>query len=247
MRCVLLAAGIGKRLRPLSRTIPKCLIPVGKKPLLEWTIGNLHAAGLREIALVTGYKARRLRQFVDRRFPRHRITFLHNPRYERTNNAYSLSLCKDFVNGDEFLLLDSDIVFGRDLLRFLLSLKRKPNRLAIRVQGPHDLEEIRVQINRWDHILAINKEVPLRETYGESVGIGIFSPPAAERLFEILQERIKKGPGRREFYEVSFQKLIDEEYRIWAVDTSRFPSAEIDTPADLRHAEETILPLLRHE
>lgn len=247
MKCVLLAAGIGKRLRPVSRALPKCLLPVGGKPLLERTLSNLRTSGVRDIILVTGYKARQIRTFVHDRFPRHRITFVHNDRFETTNNAYSLSLCKELVGGEEFILLDSDILFGKGLLPFLLTRKRKPNRLAVRVRGSHDLEEIRVKINRWDHIVAIGKKVPLGETYGESIGIGVFSSGASERLFQILQERVKAGPGRREFYEASFQLLVDERHRIWAVDTSRHPSAEIDTPDDLGYAEEIILPLLKHE
>ncbi|MBI2618930.1 MAG: phosphocholine cytidylyltransferase family protein [Ignavibacteriales bacterium] len=247
MKCVLLAAGIGKRMRPVSRTTPKCLLPLGKKPLLERIIASLHTAGIADIALVTGYRAAAVRAFVNKRFRRHQIAFLHNKRFETTNNAYSLSLCNQFIGRSPFMLLDSDILFDGRIIAYLMNCERKPNRLAVRVRGPHNEEEIRVKINRWDHITAINKHVGLRDTYGESIGIALFSAPAAQRLFEILNERIKAGSGRREFYEAAFQQLIDEGNRLWAIDISQFPSAEIDTPEDFKHAEEVILPLLNDD
>lgn len=246
MKCVLLAAGTSTRLRPLTTKTPKCLLPVGGIPLLERTFANLKAAGIRDICCVTGFRGRAVRTFVRRTFGSIHVTFIDNPRFLTTNNAVSLSLAQSFVGNDPFLLLDSDIVFGNALLKHLLTQKRRPNRVAVRVRGPHDEEEIRVSINRWDHIRRIGKTVALNETYGESVGIEVFAPPSSVRLFEVLQRRVRTSAGRKEFYEASFQSLIDEGHRIWAVDISDFPCAEIDTAEDLAFAEEVIVPRIDH-
>lgn len=242
MKCVLLAAGTSTRLRPLTTKTPKCLLPVGGIPLLERTLANLKAVGIRDICCVTGFRARAVRTFVRRTFSSFPVTFIDNPRFLTTNNAVSLSLTQPFVGNDPFLLLDSDIIFGKKLLKHLLTQKRRPNRIAVRVRGLHDEEEIRVSINRWDHIRRIGKTVAMNETYGESVGIEVFAPPASARLFEILQRRIRTAAGRKEFYEASFQSLIDEGHRIWAVDISDFPCTEIDTAEDLAFAEDVIVP-----
>jgi len=246
MKCVLLAAGIGKRLRPMTARTPKCLLKIGGMPILAMTIENLLSNDVTDVAIVTGFMAPKVRLLVRKTFPRLSVTFIHNAKYASTNNAYSLLLARPFVETRAMLLLDSDILFSASLLRSLLEAKRKPNRIAVRVQGPHDGEEIRVRINRWDHIREIGKHVPHEATYGESIGIEMFSAVAAAQLFDILTQRMKSSRGRNELYEASFQQFIDQGNRLWAVDIGNEPAAEIDTPEDLAHAERTILPLLRH-
>lgn len=241
MKCVIVAAGMGTRLRPLTRNLPKCLLPLGGKTLIERTIGAVLANGIREIVIVTGYQEQKVRQAVTRAFPRLSISFISNRKFRATNNAVSLFLAGPFVRNSSFLLLDSDILFSAPLLDSLLTVQRKPNRIAVRVSGDHDAEEIRVKINRWDHILAIGKDIPMNETYGESVGIEIFSAEASGQLFTILERRVRSAVGRKEFYEAAFQEMIDGGTRLWAIDVSAFPVVEIDTPDDLETAQRMVL------
>jgi choline kinase len=244
MKAVILAAGRATRMRPLSDDLPKCLLPVGGKPILQRVIENVVAAGIYQIGLVIGYKAAAIRSFVKERFPFHRIRFIANPKYESTNNAFSLLMAHEFVLNkansaavpQDLLLLDADILFSPDLLPFLLH-QQSSNKIGVRVEGTHDEEEVRVKANHGGNILSIGKKVPLDETLGESIGIEVFSSSTARRLFEILEQRVRTGVGRTEFYEASFQALIDEGIELNAVDVSRFPSIEVDTPEDLRVAE----------
>lgn len=246
MKCVILAAGVGKRLRPLTSVTPKCLLNIGGVPLLSLTIKNLLSNGITDIAIVTGFMSQKVRRFVKKNFPKAPFTFIDNKRYASTNNAFSLSLARQFVQSRPMLLLDGDILFSKQLLAAFINASRKPNRVAVRVQGPHDKEEIGVRINRWDHILEIGKHIPLDSTYGESIGIEVFSAAAVDRLFGILEQRMKTARGRSEFYEASFQQFIDRGNRLWAVDIGNEPATEIDTAEDLSHAQRVILPLLRH-
>jgi choline kinase len=244
MKAVILAAGNATRMRPLCNDLPKCLLPVGGKPILQRIIENIVAAGIYEIGLVIGYKAGDIRSFVKEHFPFHRIRFVVNPKYESTNNAFSLLMAHEFVLNkknpaaapQDLLLLDADILFSPALLSFLLN-QQSSSKIAVRVEGTHDEEEVRVKANRRGKILSIGKAIPLDETLGESIGIEAFSSAAARRLFEILEQRVRSGIGRTEFYEASFQALIDEGIDLTAIDVSRFPSVEIDTPEDLRAAE----------
>jgi choline kinase len=139
----------------------------------------------------------------------------------------------------ELLMLDADIVFPSDLLPYL-NAQPSPNKIAVRVQGDHDEEEVRVKIDRARNVLAIGKATPLAETYGESIGIEIFSSSSARRLFEILEKRVRSGEGRTEYYETTFQQMIDEGERLSAIDVSHFATVEIDTPEDLLAAEEIV-------
>ncbi len=246
MKCVILAAGISKRLRPITEATPKCLIKIGEKSLLQRIVEHAAAAGCTEFCIVTGFKAIKVRNFLKKVFPKRAFVQIQNERFSTTNNLYSLSLTRHFVGGSPFLLMDSDILFAAGLLPYFNTFSRYYNRLAVRVKGLHNEEEIRVKINRWSQILRIGKDVPLRETYGESIGIGLFSSSAASKLFRIIDERINAGPGRREFYEAAFQQLIDLGTRLWAIDISDFPSAEIDTHEDLAHARTSVLPAIEH-
>jgi choline kinase len=244
VKCIILAAGTATRMRPLTDNLPKCLLPVGGKPLLQRSIEQVAAAGIEHIGLVIGFQAEAIRRFVKRQFPSLRIRFMVNPRYESTNNAFSLLMAREFFNPEskggkspeELLLMDADIVFSPQLLPFLLR-EGSPNRIAVRVAGPHDEEEIRVKIDALGNVVTIGKTTPLPETYGESIGIEFFSFPAAQRLFATVERRVRSGEGRNEFYEASFQEMIDRGVQCKAVDVSRFPAVEVDTPEDLRAAE----------
>jgi choline kinase len=251
VKCIILAAGASTRIRPLADAKPKCLLPVGGKPILQRIIENIVNAGCDSIGIVLGYRAKDVRAFVKVHFPFHRVRFLMNPKFESTNNAFSLLMAREFYLGErrrgapehELLLLDSDIVFSPGLLPYFLGQK-SPNRVAVRVKGGHDDEEIRVKIDREREIVMIGKTTPLSETYGESIGIELFSPPAASLLFETLEARVHTGSGRTEFYEASFQELIDRGVKVAAVDISDFAAVEIDTPEDLDYAERVVVPLL---
>ncbi len=244
MKAVILAAGTATRMRPLSDTLPKCLLPVDGKPILQRAIENVVSAGVFQIGLVIGYKAEAIRSFVKEHFPFHRIRFIVNPKYASTNNAFSLLMAHEFVLNkahpaavpQDMVLLDADILFAPNLLPFLLN-QQPSDKIAVRVEGVHDEEEVRVKANDRRRILSIGKTVLLGETLGESIGIEVFSSITAQRLFGILEQRVRTGSGRSEFYEASFQALIDEGVDFKAIDVSRFPSVEIDTPDDLRAAE----------
>jgi choline kinase len=243
VKCIILAAGTSSRLRPATDTIPKCLLNVGGQTILQRMIENVLAAGISQIGIVIGYRGEQIREFAIRQFPNVQFRFILNPEYSTTNNAYSLLLAKGFVlaeTGDGvkagFLLLDSDIVFSHRLLPFL-RLSHVHDTIAVRVRGDHDDEEVRVCINGEKHITEIGKGLSVARAFGESVGIEIFSHQTALELFHVLDERVRNGSGREEYYEAAFQEMIDKGVRFDAIDVSKFPTMEIDTGKDLEQAQ----------
>ena len=116
---VILAAGMAKRLRPLTDTKPKCLLKVGERTLLERTVAAMAAAGISEFVVVTGYRAEMIKDFLENLgsldnleslgfLAKPHFTFLHNADYEHNNNIYSLWMAGQIVRGKEFLLMDRD-------------------------------------------------------------------------------------------------------------------------------------------
>ena len=153
MKAVILAAGVASRLRPLTNHTPKCLLKVCSKNLLELTIENLLDNKISEIIIVTGYLENKIRDFIDLRFPELNITIIYNEFYNSTNNIYSLWLAKNALNGEDMLLMDSDIVFNSQIIKKLCSSGKK-NCLALK---RHDLsdEEIKVKIDKKGRVIEI--------------------------------------------------------------------------------------------
>lgn len=249
MKCVIVAAGSSTRLRPLTDDLPKCLLPIRGKTILARTIEGLLAAGITKIAIVVGFQAGKIRTFLRDQFPNAKIRFILNPNFAVTNNAYSLLLAREFFldsksstkSNDHLLILDSDIVFHPGLLRSIGD-QGEENRIAVRVKGSHDMEEVRVSTDDSGIINRIGKGLSLERSLGESVGIERFNHESAQSMFEILQRRVEHGAGRKEYYEMSFQAMIDLGVKIKAVDVSDFPVIEIDTLLDLEFAEQVIVP-----
>ena len=117
MQAVILAAGLAKRLRPLTDSVPKCLLDVSGKNLLHRTMDNLIGNGISEFIIVTGYKEEMIKDYLTANFNNTEIEFLSNPDYADNNNSYSLWLTKNSVK-DEIILLDSDILFDKKIKVF---------------------------------------------------------------------------------------------------------------------------------
>ncbi len=232
MKAVILAAGVGSRLRPLTLSTPKALIPVGGIPLLQRTLTALRSVGLVDVVIVTGYLADVIERFAGELATDFRITFVRNSVFERTYNNYSLWLTKSEVLGHDMCLLDADILFEQSIMRDLLS-SSSPDALVIRRVAGLGAEEVKVECDPEGVVLRIGKEVDPQKAAGESLGIEKFSSVTTKSIFASLDRR----KDRDEFYEASFQEVIDAGARIRTVDAGLRACIEIDTPDDLRAAE----------
>ena len=233
MIAVLLAAGISSRLRPLTNETPKSLLRVGATPLLQHTLESLHRNHIRECVIVTGFYKEKIEGFVQSLSLPLPISFADNPRYATTGNNYSLWTANAHLRNRDMLLMDADILFDSRLLSLLINSPHK-NGVIIRRTNHLGTEEIKVQVNDADLITRIGKDIDPAEAAGESIGIEKFSADAVQILFEILNRRKE----RNEFYEASFQEMIDGGEKVNAVDSAGLPCMEIDTFEDLTAANE---------
>ncbi len=243
MPAIILAAGTATRLRPLTDTLPKCLLRVGEKTILGHTIDNLQNAGIREVILVTGYRGEQIREFLSCHYPGLSVTYLHNPRYEETNNIYSLWLTKDLVAGKEALLLDSDILFDWRIIPLLAAAGTR-SCIAVRHDRALGEEEIKVRTDARGLVTAIGKEVDPAVAVGESIGIERFSASFVAVLFRVLDRMILQERRDTIFYEAAFQEAIDGGAEIAPVDVGTYRCIEIDTAEDLSRAAREVLPFL---
>jgi len=239
MTGVILAAGEGSRLRPLTDTHPKCLLPIGGRTILSRTLENLISNDLSNLVIVTGYRADQIRGYIGSAFQGLSVRFLHNDVYASTNNIYSLWLARHAVQGDEVLLLDSDIMFDAGIIG-LLAGSGHQSCLAVTSQHALGEEEIKVRLAADRSILAIGKDVPPLEAAGESIGIEKFDPGTFARLAAILDTMIAEEGRVNVFYEAAFQMLIGGGTKLFAVEVGPRPCIEIDTHQDIALAEKLV-------
>ena len=234
---VILAAGMAKRLRPLTDERPKCLLTVGKRNLLQRTVDAVFAAGINELVVVTGYRQQMIRDFLTAHYPAVTIHFIDNPDYAHNNNIFSLWLTRPYTEGKDFLLLDSDILFDPAIIPAVL--KQEGSSLAL---NRHELgeEEIKVIVDNENRVLEISKVCSIEQAIGESVGIEKMTADYSAALFKELEQMIEREGLIDVFYEKAFERLIPQGHTFKIVDTTDFFSIELDTVEDFENAKKLI-------
>lgn len=234
---VILAAGMAKRLRPLTDTRPKCLLQVGERTLLQRTVDALLQAGISELVVVTGYRGNMLRDFLQQHYPQMTIHFIDNVDYEHNNNIFSLWLTRPYTDGRDFLLMDSDILFDPAIVRRMLA--EGGTALAL---NRHELgeEEIKVIVNADNKVVELSKTCSISDAIGESVGIEKIAADYSVALFRELEQMIDHEGLIDIFYERAFERLIPQGHLFKVVDTTDMFSIELDTVDDFNRAKELI-------
>ena len=234
---VILAAGMAKRLRPLTDTKPKCLLEVGGKTLLQRTVDAMAATGITEFVVVTGYRGEMIRDFLTIHYPLFTIHFLDNVDYEHNNNIYSLWMSGQIVRGKEFLLMDSDILCDPKAVAEVA--RQDEPALAL---NRHELgeEEMKIVVDGEGRITEISKTCRVADALGESVGIEKMTATYSEALFRELDQMILNEGLIDIFYERAFERLIPQGHTFKVVDTTAYFSYELDTPEDFERAQQEI-------
>ncbi len=234
---VILAAGMAKRLRPLTDNCPKCLLQVGSKTLLQRTVDAMLSVGVESLVVVTGYKGDMIRSFITKMYPSVQVVFLDNKDYANNNNIFSLWMAGQEVRGKDFLLMDSDILCDPAVVAAVAS--KEQSSLAV---NRHELgeEEMKVVVDEDMNIVEISKTCSPKEALGESVGIEKITADYSEALFRELDVIIKEEKLIDVFYEQAFQRLIAKDHSFVVVDTTNYFSYELDTPEDFEQASATI-------
>ena len=120
MKALILAAGFGKRLRPITNTIPKSMVEVNGTPLLVNALNNLTSLGIKDIGIVVGHMADYIREHIGTEYNGAKISYYENLRYLETNNVVSLYQAIDFCD-DDMLMLECDIYYHKEMLEALMA------------------------------------------------------------------------------------------------------------------------------
>jgi choline kinase len=234
IRAVILAAGCARRMRPLTDERPKCLLSVAGRTILSRAVSILAGCGITRITVVDGFAGDRVRSALGSEFPPSWFTFVRNPDYETTNNAYSLWLARR-PEEESLLLLDADVVFDAEVAGLLIG-DEHANRLAVRRRGEIGEEDVKIRLGGDGRICDIGKHVSLDRAAGESVGLAAFSARFGRRMFDVLERRVLREGRLDEWYESAFLELIEAGEAVYPVDLGGLRAIEVDTPEDLLRA-----------
>jgi choline kinase len=238
MKAVILSAGQGSRLLPLTAERPKCLLPLGPKSLIEWQIEVLSRCGVDEIVVVVGFRAALVEAaLAERARPGLRIRTLFNPFYNVADNLGSCWLARHEMTGD-FLLLNGDTLFEAAVLQRLLQSPPAQITVTIDRKTGYDADDMKVHLD-GTRLLEIGKTLPPARTDGESIGLLLFRGTGPELFVDAIDRALRVSEGLKSFY----LKVIDQlakSRRVETVSIEGLAWGEVDYPADLQRAERLV-------
>lgn len=237
MKAIILAAGIGSRIRPLTDNSPKSLLQVAGKPIITRMLENIEAAGIKDVGIVTGYMEDTVKEFVTTNFPNLNFSFKRNDVYLDTNTGYSLMLAHELVGDDSFVKFDADVVFQKEILEKLLNSSHE-SALCIDKNIHLEAEEVKVITDENGNVLEVEKSVDPQKANGESIGIEKIGKETAKVLFAELEALMQDKNHWKEYYEYSYTTLVGRGVPFGAVDITGLKWVEIDTHEDYARANE---------
>jgi choline kinase len=230
---VLLAAGTGSRLFPLTKSSPKCLTMVNDVSMLERLTSCLQQHGFKRLVIVTGHLEECIRDFLGSRKGDMEIEYVFSPLYKTTNNIYSLWMVRQVIN-EPFVLLESDLIFDPSLLAGMLY----PDRIAVAPMRPC-LNGSMVTLSPYKKVEAFHSDVITcsTETKYKTVNIYSLSLASWHAVVEKLNQYIAAGKVNM-YYEIIFGQMIAEKtLSLQAIFFDNTRWYEVDDLKDLALAE----------
>lgn len=236
IQAVILAAGRGSRLDAALHGLPKCLAPVGGRPLIEHQLDLLARAGITDVAVVTGYGAEQVRAVLG-----DRVRWFHNDCWERTEGLHSIHLCRDWVRG-ALLVLNCDVLADPELLTRLLD-GSAGNAFVFDSSSGTDDEEMAVEFDAEACLAAMSKALPRERTHGENVGVLYFERRAARLLFDQAEAMLAAGQAKARL--PAALERVARYIPFRGIDVADLAWIEIDFPDDLDVARHILWPAIR--
>jgi choline kinase len=235
---MVLAAGAGRRLAPLTDELPKTLLPVdGDTTILDIALHNLADVGLEDVVIVTGFAAHEIDSRLDALQRRYgiRLRTVFNDKALEWNNAYSLWLARDYF-GDGVLLCNGDTVHPSSIEKTLLAATPAEILLAMDDVKPLAEEEMKIVLGPQGTMIRIHKGLDPATVAGEYVGVTRIEPAAADGLADALEATWRRDPDL--YYEDGYQEYADRGGRVDVAPIGALPWVEVDDHADLARARE---------
>jgi len=234
MKAIILAAGLGSRLMPLTKDIPKCMLKVGDKSIIEWIVLNLRKCGVDDIIIVTGHKQNKIKELF-----KDSLQYRYNPFYKFCNQIGSALFAVNDMDS-AFTYIHADVFFDIRVLQDLLK-KEEDICIAVEPRDKFDEEDHKVRIERG-LVKEVHKEtIPQNEAYGEFLGIVKFSDKGAKLIKKEICDIMKDEKNLDKYFSFALNSLIKKGVPIHYCNI-KHPWIEIDFVETLEEARNQTLP-----
>lgn len=231
-RAIILSAGQGSRLLPLTENRPKCLIPFSGKTLIEWQIEALIANGIEDIAVVTGFRTEMVEEMLAK-IEGASIRVLFNPFFQVADNLGSCWIACGEMDRD-FIILNGDTLVSPEIVARLIAGAKAPINVTIDVKPSYDEDDMKV-FRDGDRLIAIGKRLTPEESNAESIGMLAFVGEGPAIFRQQIEAMMRTPDGVKRWY----LRAIDEiapRGGVGVVSIEGLEWAEVDFPADLEIA-----------
>lgn len=236
MKAVILVAGAGRRLHPLTLDSPKSLLPIGDSTVLEHMITKLLRADIRSFVVICGFMEEMIRAYIGERFPDLDVTYLTNEHYLTTNTGCSLLVASDQLRDVAFIKLDGDVIFDDEVLERLLALEEGPSYVCVDSSDIGE-EVIKVICNERGDVVRIGNGLAVDQAIGESIGIERISRRTSSALFERLEAMMVDPANHQNYYEVAYDEIVRGGAHFKVLDITGLHWVEMDDLADHHQAQ----------
>lgn len=236
---IILAAGIGSRLYPITKEYPKSLIKINGREILDYQIMGYKNSGIKEenIYIITGYKNEMMVDFINNSYPK--INIIYNKDYLTTNNMYSLylglnSLKNNFNKIKSLFINNADCIYEENLLKDFVTSKVE-NIVAVEIDSYNE-ESMKVIKQKDGSLIDISKTITKKEAYGVSIDLYKYSSKTTKKLYKIIKEYIEVKKELNKWTEVAYPELFKAE-KVYPYDIKNRKWVEIDNNNDLAIAD----------
>lgn len=237
MKAIILSAGQGKRLLPMTATMPKCLLEIQGKTIIEWQIDELYKCGVDQVTVVTGYGADKLEDLLQRRYGPQRVQTHYSPDYATTDNLVSCWKVRDQMT-DEFILLNGDTLFEAAVVKSLLKSPVSPITVTVNHKDIYDADDMKVSME-GSRLTRVGKDIPNENIHGESIGMILFRDTGPAIFKNSLENAMEDTRVVRRWY-LSVINGIAQEKTVLTCSIRGLAWCEVDYPADLKQAERVV-------
>lgn len=230
MRAIILAAGRGSRLLPLTENLPKCLLAVGGTTVLSLQLDTLEAAGVDEAIVITGFMAGSVEAEVADRTGPMRVQTLFNPFYQVADNLASCWMARAFME-DDFVLINGDTLIEPALAKKVVQSPKNSIQVTIDKKPEYDSDDMKVSLDGTE-LTAIGKTLSADETNGESIGFLRFMGDGPKLFRDKLHQMMRTGDGVGAWFLSAIDALAKTDTVIATYSIEGMIWAELDTMED---------------
>ena len=234
MKAIILSAGQGKRLLPITKSVPKSAVQINGKPILSWQIQELKKANILDVAVITGFGADIIEEIISKENGM-KISTFYNPFFSSSDNLATCWLARDYIFG-ECIIINGDTLFEFAILEKLLKRTMlTPITLTTDKKESYDQDDMKIAIKQ-SRVSRVGKDIPLENVDGESIGIVRLSNEGSLLFNNEVASMMRKNTGIKQWYLSAINHLASDE-KVDYCSINGLSWCEVDDQNDLKHAE----------